>query len=195
MKHATAMLLALAIAAPPAPAQLTAPEGWRKESFAFPLQFAPAIPYVGTEHVRFAPGWARFAADDGFSYVFLWDVKAAPVATEDLEDYLEAYFEGLMKGVAPARKLARPAEAKTSAALHPMTAIPRWTQANGAQVRTWNAFSKGEPLLLHGEISRRECANGRMQIFFAFSKAPREKPVWESLRRVREATHCEAAGS
>src|SRR5207247_1743827 len=162
-----------------------------KENFTFPLTFAPSIPCAGAEHVRFTPSWTRFASENGFSYVFLWDVKAVPVATEDLEDHLEAYFNGLMKGVGPARGVEAPKTA-TSAALHPMTAIPGWTQSFGAEVRTWNAFSKGEPLLLHGEVAQRDCGGGRMQIFFAFSKAKRDRPIWESLREARKATTCDS---
>lgn len=174
-------------------AALPTPEGWRQESFKFPLPFAPAIPYEGTEHVRFAPGWAQFGSDTGFSYVFLWELKAKPVTTEDLEDHLEAYFSGLMKGVAPARNLEAP-KTPTAVALHPMTTVAGWTQSYGAQVRTWNAFSKAEPLLLHGEIAQRECPGQGMQILFAFSKAPRDRPIWQSLRRLREATQCPAEG-
>jgi hypothetical protein len=174
-------------------AALPTPEGWRQESFKFPLQFAPTIPYEGTEHVRFAPGWGQFGSDTGFSYVFLWELKAKPVTTEDLEDYLETYFSGLMKGVAPARDLEAPKTA-TAVSLHPMTAIAGWAQSYGAQVRTWNAFSKAEPLLLHGEIVQRECPGGSMQILFAFSKAPSDRPIWKSLRGVREATQCPAGG-
>ena len=35
---------------------LPAPDEWRKETFKFPLQFAPGIPYEGLENVRFSPG-------------------------------------------------------------------------------------------------------------------------------------------
>ena len=55
-------------------ALLVAPSDWRKESFDFPLRFAPSIPYQGTEHVRFNPKWDHFGDDAGFSYVVLWDV-------------------------------------------------------------------------------------------------------------------------
>jgi len=187
---AAAALLPAAGETPPIPA----PANWRQETFNFPLAFAPSIPYEGTEHVRFAPGWGQFAADTGFSYVFLWSLKSKPVTTEDLEDYLEAYFAGLMKGVAPARELKTP-NTPTAAALHPMTPVPGWSQAYGVQVRTWNAFSKGEPLLLHGEISQRDCGGDRMQIFFVFSKAKRDHAIWQPLRKAREATQCPAAGS
>ena len=189
--------LALAAALDAAATQdniIPAPDDWKKESFSFPLAFAPTIPYEGMEHVRFSPDWQRFASENGFTYVFVWDLKAAPVTTEDLEDYLEAYFNGLMKGVAPARALQAPA-AGAAAAIHPMTAIPGWTQSFGADLHTWNAFSKGEPLLLHGEIAQRACGERRMQIFFAFSKATRDRPIWEQLRAARKATPCEVKGS
>ena len=84
---------------------IPAPADWRAESFVFPLQFAASIPYQGVEYVRFAPSWTRFDSEGGFSYVFLWDVKTQPVTPEDLEDYLEVYFAGLMRNVGLQRKL------------------------------------------------------------------------------------------
>jgi hypothetical protein len=165
------------------------PEGWRQETFQFPLAFAKSIPYEGTEQVRFTPQWTHFSQPDAFSYAFVWDVKARPVTADDLEDYLETYFNGLMRGVGAARSL----EDKTvpaAAALHPMTAVRGWTDAYGAEIRTWNAFSKGERLLLLGEVTRRGCPPDRMQIFFALSKAQRDHAVWERLRALRAATTC-----
>ena len=165
------------------------PDGWRHESFQFPLQFAKSIPYEGIEEVRFTPQWSRFSQTDAFSYAFVWEVKERPVTTEDLEDYLETYFNGLMRGVGAARNL-EDAAVPAAAALHPMTAVAGWGDAYGAEIRTWNAFSKGEKLLLLGEITRRACAPGRMQIFFALSRAPREHAVWQRLRALRDATTC-----
>jgi hypothetical protein len=59
-------------------------------------------------------------------------------------------------------------------------------------VRTVNAFSKNEPLLLYGEITQRDCGAERMQIFFAMSMSPRDRPIWDDLRAIRTATPCEA---
>jgi hypothetical protein len=165
------------------------PEGWRQESFEFPLQFAKTIPYEGAEHVRVTPQWTRFSAEDAFSYAFVWDVKARPVTADDLEDYLEAYFNGLMQNVGVARKLETD-PVPAAVALHPMTGLAGWSQAHGAEIRTWNAFSRGERLLLRAEITRRDCAPDRMQIFFALSKAPRTHPTWNGLRALRDATTC-----
>ena len=180
---------AILCAADPA-SPIPAPDDWRKESFDFPLQFAPSIPYQGKEYLRFAPSWVRFGEDGGFSYVILWDVKTKPVTPEDLEDYLEAYFTGLMKNVGVQRKLGD-REVKSVAAAHPMAGLAGWEQGYGLEVRTWNAFSKGEPLLLYGEVGQRACG-ARMQIFFAFSRSPRDRPIWDRLREARNATTCRA---
>jgi hypothetical protein len=172
---------------------IPAPQDWRTESFTFPLQFAASIPYEGVEYVRFAPSWTRFETENGFSYVILWDVKTMPVTPEDLEDYLEVYFAGLMKNVGLQRKIADK-EIKTAAAAHPMAALAGWEQGYGLEVHTWNAFSKGEPVLLYGEVGQRTCGE-RMQIFFAFSEARRDRPIWEGLRGARKATTCEVSRS
>ncbi len=197
---ATRLAAALFVAAVAWPAAALAavdpiptPESWRKETFAFPLQFAPSIAYEGTEHVRFAPSWARFGEENGFSYVFMWDLKAKPVTPEDLEEYLEVYFDGLMKNVGLQRKVGDKAT-KAAVAVHPMALLEGWGQGYGVEVRTWNAFSKGESLLLHGEVGHRYCGE-RMQIFFAFSQARRDRPIWDGLRAARKATSCDKAGS
>ena len=168
---------------------ISAPADWRKESFDFPLQFAPSIPYQGTEHVRFHPRWDKFNEEAGFSYVVLWDLKEVPIEAADIEDHLETYFNGLMSNVARGRKLDQPAKSVVEA--HPMARVPGWQQGFGVEIRTFNSFSKGEPMLLYGEVSQRTCGKGRMQILFALSRAARDRPIWNGLRGVRAATTCE----
>ena len=181
------------MAALPAAAQIAAPDEWRKETFDFPLRFAPGIPYEGKEYVRFSPQWAHFDDGDGFSYLFMWDLKTKPFNADDLEDYLETYFSGLMMNVGVQRKIADKA-IKASAAAHPLTGIEGWTQTYGVEVRTWNAFNNGEPLLLWGEVSQRNCGE-RMQVFFAMSMAKRDQPIWRTLRAARQATTCPVPAS
>jgi len=189
-QYVAALACAAAVYASAQTSPIPAPADWRAESFIFPLQFAPSIPYEGVEYVRFAPSWTRFDSEGGFSYVILWDVKTRPVAPEDLEDYLEAYFTGLMRNVGARRELSDK-EIKTVAAAHPMAALANWEQGYGLEVRTWNAFSKGEALLLYGEVGQRSCGE-RMQIFFAFSRSTRDRPIWNRLREARNATTCRA---
>jgi hypothetical protein len=171
---------------------LPAPEKWRRESFTFPLAFAPTIGLEGEEHVRFAPGWSDFASEGGFTYAFLWEVKdvAGPALTvHGLEFALGVYFDGLMRTAAEARNLDA-ATPRTVVDFHPLRPVPGWSDSYAAEVRTWNAFAKGEPLRLHAEITKRACPGGKAQVFFAMSPTPRASAVWDELRRIRQATNC-----
>jgi hypothetical protein len=168
---------------------IAAPAEWRKETFPFPLVFAPSIPYEGTEHVRFSPQWENFSSEQGFTYVFLWDIKATPMEATHLERGLAVYFDGLMENVARARKLEEP-PVHAAVVLHPLASPKGWKEAYAGKVHTWNPFAKGEDLRLDIEISHRPCGGERMQVFFAVSKAKRADAPWPELRAVRQATAC-----
>ena len=171
---------------------IPAPDNWRKESFKFPLAFAPSIGFEGSEYVRFAPGWGDFASDRGFSYVFLWDVKQVEgyaLTVHGLEFAVSHYFDGLMQTVAEARKI-EAAQAHTIVNFHPMKDVPEWTVAHAGEIHTWNGFSRSEPLVLNVEVTQRSCPGGRVQVFYAVSKARRNLPIWQELRKSREATVC-----
>jgi hypothetical protein len=172
-----------------AAAAIAAPASWRTETFTFPLVFAPSIPYEGTEVVRFSPEFTRFSGDQGFTYVILWDIKRRALEPSELERGLAVYFDGLMENVTRARKIDDPGTV-TSTALHPMRAPAGWAQGLGGQLWTWNAFAKGEPLVLNLEVTHRACGEDRTQIFYAFSMAGRGAPAWDELRRIRAQTAC-----
>jgi hypothetical protein len=184
---AVSCLAWLACAAHGAP--IAAPDSWRRESFEFPLVFAASIPYVGSEHVRFSPGWTNFASEQGFSYVFMWDIKRVPMEAAHLERGLAVYFDGLMENVARGRKLDE-LPVHSAVVLHPLAAPPGWKEAYAGAIHTWNAFSKGEDLRLNIEIAHRGCPGERMQIFFAVSKAKRVDSAWDELRKIRSDTSC-----
>jgi len=169
-------------------AGIEAPATWRKESFTFPLPYAPSLPYEGTEEVRFSPHWAHFDAPDGFTYAVLWDIKPTSMEGLVLERALAVYFDGLMNNVAIARKLDAMVP-QTQVALHPLASPEGWSGAYAGTLYTWNGFAKAEPLVLNVEIAYRPCGE-RMQVLFGLSKAPRAAPAWESLRGVRSATRC-----
>lgn len=186
------LLAALALAAcglARAADAIPAPEDWRKEQFTFPLPFAPSIPFEGTESVRFSPQWAKFAQEDGFTYLVLWDLKARAFEPQDFERALAVYFDGLMENVARARKKDDPGVG-TTAALHPAAAAPGWDASYGGRVYTLNAFSGDDPIALHVEITQRQCGEARTQVLLAFSLAARDKPVWTTLREIRSRVAC-----
>lgn len=183
------VLLLLSCAALPAAADVPAPPSWPAQAFDFPLPFAPSVPYEGREQVRFAPSWAKFGSDDGFSYVVLWDLTPTLMEAAPLERALEVYFDGLMNAAAIARHL-QAMVAPTAVSLHPLAVPSGWNDAYAGTVRTWNGFGHAEELVLNVEITQRACGTQRLQVFYALSKATRAHPVWKSLREVRDATNC-----
>ncbi|HET7404207.1 MAG TPA: hypothetical protein VFJ62_20575 [Usitatibacter sp.] len=183
--------IACAAALSAAAAELAAPADWRKESFTFPLVFAPSIPYEGTEHVRFSPAWSHFAQPDGFTYALLWDIKRRTLDPAEIERALDVYFDGLMEAATRAKKIEDPGTV-SSVSLHPMATPEGWSTASGGRLFTWNGFSRGEALQLNLEITQRDCGADRSHVLILFSKAPRDQPVWKELRAIRADTSCEA---
>ena len=182
------VIASLVVVAHPIPA----PDDWRKQSRAFPLEFAPTIGLEGHEHVRFAPGFARFDSEEAFSYVILWDVKAVegPALTlTGLRFAITSYFDGLMAGVANARQ-AQYTGTPSHIVFHPLRAVRGWDEAHAGDLYTWNAFADGEPVQLQVEMTRRACPDDRRQVFLAISRAKRTHPVWISLRAARDRTSC-----
>jgi hypothetical protein len=171
-------------------ANLPSPNGWRAESFRFPLAFAPSIPYDGMQSVRFAPSFTRFDAPDGFTHLVLWDIKPEPLEGTQLERAVAVYLDGLMDNVARGRKLEE-LPVPAAVLLHPMSKPARWEDAYAGTVHTWNAFSRGEELKLEVEVTTRRCSSDHMQVLFAMSMAPRRDAAWKALRDVREGTTCD----
>ena len=106
---AVAVLLPFAVVSPCRPAQegadlpfhLPTPDGWRTETIPFPLAFAPDLPYVGLEELRFAPGMFEQGSEEFWSYAFVWWVGPdEPHDLETMAGYLEDYFRGLARAVA-----------------------------------------------------------------------------------------------
>lgn len=170
-------------------AGISAPADWRTETFTFPLAFAPTIAYQGTEHVRFAPYWDEFAGERGFTYAILWDIERRVLEPADIERALRVYFDGLMEQVTRVRGIKDPGSVTTSAS-NPLATPEGWEAASSGRVWTWNGFSKGEPLVLHFEVTQRGCGAERTQVVFLFSRAERSRPTWKELRDIRTATTC-----
>lgn len=168
---------------------IPAPDNWRKETITFPLEFAPTLKYEGVERVRFAPQWKDFASERGVSYLFMWNVKNTPPGVAKFERDMNAYFDGLMNRVADSSKLVRRG-GPTKAALHTAAPDAGWSKGYAGVLRTWNAFSSGEVLVLEIEIAERNCGNGRMQVFFMLSKARSTDAIWDTMRAARSGTVC-----
>ena len=85
---------------------LPAPDGWGKETISFPIEFAPDIPYVGTEELRFTPGWGNAKTEEYWSYCFLWMINDdAQVDGATLGKHLKSYYDGLVGRNIVSRKI------------------------------------------------------------------------------------------
>lgn len=179
------LLLALltsawAWAAPNFPLSWPVPAGFRSETLAFPLSFAPALDFEGVEEIRFSPGFAKRSAPDYFTYSFVWYVKHGPVVdASSLEGALEMYFEGLMKSVA--KKSDYPTTVKI---------LPAQGEANHTlQVDTWDAFHTKRPLRLLVDVyelssPRAELDQSRV-FYFEASPKLRDESVKQLLTPLR----------
>jgi hypothetical protein len=75
---------------------LPLPAKWGVEKIAFPIGFAPSIPYKGIEEIRFTPGWGDNKSAEYWSYTFLWFIEGAPIINQDtLKNCLTQYYNGL----------------------------------------------------------------------------------------------------
>jgi hypothetical protein len=77
---------------------LPLPQGWGKEVFPLPINFAPAINYKGHEEIRFTPGWGDSTKTDYWSYAFLWCLDSDPNMNDSIvESNLRYYYDGLIR--------------------------------------------------------------------------------------------------
>jgi hypothetical protein len=176
----------------PAPAAPTAaksasfdwpvPEKWKHETIPFPLDFAPELPYRGTEELRFAPGFFDPNAPGYWSYAFVWFVDSGPAFdTASVSSALKQYFVGLTRAVAKESK--KPFEPDLS-----KIGVHLDAQMNGT-LTTVDAFTTHAPVLLTIKTTKGECGDHRY-LLVAASPKPAGDPMWESLGSVASSYKC-----
>ena len=170
--------LALGAAAQNAPYDFPAPQGWSTEKFAFPLKFAPNIPFNGTEELHLSPGWGKSESDEYWSYVFVWYLdKPGNVGANALNDCLAQYYTGLY--LANLGNKPNPPAGFTHADLKP--GIPN-TYDNGYEgTITTLDFMTGKPIKFFVRMAIRPLADGHTVFLNEVSPKPYPQPVWQTL--------------
>lgn len=171
---------------PPPPASFAwpTPAGWKHETIAFPLDFAPDLPYRGTEELRFAPGFFDPKAPGHWSYAFVWWLEPSGPRLEraTLEANLREYFVGLTSAVAKGKfepDLSR-IEARLTANVEPGLV---------GTVRTIDAFETRSEVLLHVHVMTGACHDRRFVLVEA-SPRPAGDPMWAALNEVTASFQC-----
>jgi hypothetical protein len=180
--RAGAVTLAVLVACGGARPGWPVPAGWRTETFAFPIEFAPALHHRGVEELRFAPGMFEPGSPGYWSYAFVWRLDdAAELTPEALAAELTAYYVGLEKALDDKHAIEHP-EA-TRVAVH--------QDAGGFAVDVQMfvvAKEAARPLELTGEAVRRACSDGGS--LWVFALAPATTGVRPQLGRLVETAAC-----
>ncbi len=127
-------------------------------------------------------------------YLFVWDLDAATLGRGDAYRTLRTYYDGLMFALTEARRLIEPGTPATLN-LDPLPAVRGWDEAYAGRLASRETYLEGDPVVLHAEITRRDCDRKRVQVFFALSRQPRDDPAWNEMRRMRDTVGCDKAAT
>ena len=178
-------LLPLILAQAQEPAPLLAPvQGWRTERLAFPLSFAPDLPYQGFEDLAFAPGMFEPASESYFSYALAMQFEGEVRVDEAmLAHFLESYYRGLCRAVAGSRGLERDAN-------RVQVMLERQGDEFLATIDMFDPFTTGDDLKLR-LVLRSHDTQATTEILGLASPKPADAPIWKELHAL--ATAWEAA--
>ena len=162
---------------------------WTKRLASF--AFASCCAVTSLAEPRIAGMDAQLEADLArSSYLFVWDLDMATIGRGDPYRTWRTYYDGLMYAVTEARRLVEPGT-PAQVKLMPMPAVNGWDEAYAGTLVSRETYLDGEPVLMHAEITRRDCDRKRAQLFFAISYAPRDSHEWVEMRKARAGISCD----
>lgn len=174
------------------PYRLAIPDQWGVERIAFPIEFAPQIPYKGMEDLRFAPGWAKPESNDYWSYTFLWWLEGSPtIDALTLQDNLKAYYSGLVGRNISGRNI--PADKVV-----PTNVVIKKTKAGANGELTYAGtislldYMTQRPMTLQCSITIKICKDqNRTAVFVALSPKLPNHSIWQDLNKIRTSFECQ----
>jgi len=182
-------------AAPPTQSTSSAPSlewpvsaGWKHETIPFPLEFAPGLPFRGTEELRFAPGFFQPDSSTFWSYAFAWSLENPPTFdAPTLSPVLREYFSGLALAVGKDKYPMDPERFAVELA----PGIEGGQKVLAGHVRTYDPFTTGQPIELNLEARLRDGPQGGPPVLtFLLSTRPFDDAVWDELRACEGTLRC-----
>jgi len=170
---------------------LPVPEKWTAEVFPIPIEFAPSIPYLGEEHLRFAPGWGEPSSEELWTYCFLWWIKGdSQINKESLEKDVKAYYSGLVGRNIISRKIDSTLVVPTMASFTEVKAEKGDSQTYAGTVKMLDYLSL-KPITLNITVHVMPCAKeGKLGALFTISPQPKTHALWQKLNAVHEGFRC-----
>ena len=123
-------------------------------------------------------------------YVFVWDLDMETIGRGDPYRTASTYYDGLMYALTEARRLIEPGT-PAKLRLEPAAHVDGWDEAYVGTLASNQTYLDGAPIVLHTEVTRRDCDTHRAQVFFALSLKPRGDPHWQALRAIRGGISCD----
>ena len=124
------------------------------------------------------------------NYLFVWDLDIKTIGRGDPYRTWHTYYDGLMYALSEERRLIEPGT-PARLNLQPMASVKGWDEAYSGTIASHETYLEGAPLVMHTEITRRDCDRRRTQLFFAVSYAPPDSPEWDEMRKTRDGISCD----
>jgi hypothetical protein len=159
------------------------PAGWANETDAFPLFFAPDLPYAGVAELRFTPNCFDPTSPNYFSYSFAWVLDGdSPSNATALDQALETYYRGLAKTFDAAH---------FDPTAHQASIYSRSGWFVG-DMKTVDPFNASRPLDLYVRGNRTFC-NGRSVVIFTVTPHGSAAATSQMLQNEVASLHCAAS--
>lgn len=168
---------------------LPTPEGWEPETFSFPIEFAPNIPFSGQEEVRFTPGWGNTASEELWSYCFVWWINGdSKIDAPSLKKYLEEYYNGLVSRNIIKRKIDSAKVVPTVATVLESGQKPSHEFTASVDMLDYMSV---RPVKLNIKVHVKDClVEGKKAVFFSISPQPLSHRIWKQFAEVKEGFKC-----
>jgi hypothetical protein len=170
---------------------LPSPDGWGVERFSFPIDFAPQIPYKGIEDVRFTPGWGDDKSEEYWSYCFLWWLNSdAKIDAASLQEYLNAYYSGLIARNIERRKIPKEKLFSTVASIKKIKTQDGDEETYSGTINMLD-YMKQQPMVLNAIIHKRICASqNHITLFLEISPQPATHVIWQKMNTIFAEFKC-----
>ena len=170
---------------------LKAPDNWKKESFNFPLDFAPKLNFTGIEEARFAPGWADKTSPEFWTYSFAWYVDGNINLTEErLQTFIGEYFNGLTQVVGASKGMKKEAVSNAFAIFMEKEAVENWQYFEG-KVQLLDVFFSEQEIRLNVKVKALYCESlDKHLVLFSFARKTFDDKIWNVFEEVQTVADC-----
>jgi CubicO group peptidase (beta-lactamase class C family) len=157
-------------------------ETWTSEIFTFPLNFAPNLQFEGIEEAHFPKGWRNINSPEFWSYAFAWNINLTRRLSEnELENYLQIYFDGLTKVVNKEKDLVLPDAASKMYKMEKVGDVSRFS----GTIKIHDAFVTKKIMTLNVLVENHYCEQKKKSIIlFKFSPKEFGNEIWRVLEKV-----------